>query len=221
MSATPGARSEYSRGSQGPSGDFGGLGDVSRGGGPGPPGRLGTVPRGASGLVLAGALLGALLLIVAEFTSLYTVHTPTGSTTMRSRHGLEPRLRDDSDCGAGRPPGVRRLARRRLGGDPGHRPARSGRARDRAGRRSSRRAPQRRDRPSSTGERSPSAGLYLETLGAIVLLATLGAVCCWSLGAGHGGASRVADNGRCKRSFNPLVRFLTQPPQPAVSPLHS
>ena len=46
---------------------------------------------GAAGLILAGALLGALLLIVAEFTPLYTVAAPGGSVFTRvgtgSNHG--------------------------------------------------------------------------------------------------------------------------------------
>jgi hypothetical protein len=36
------------------------------------------------GAVLAGALLGALLLVVAEFTSLYQVHTAASSTPVRT-----------------------------------------------------------------------------------------------------------------------------------------
>jgi hypothetical protein len=76
MSTTPGARSEYSRGSQGSPGDFG-----RSEGPPGGPLSAGSgLPSGAVGLILAGALLGALLLIVADFTTLYTVHTSTGAT---------------------------------------------------------------------------------------------------------------------------------------------
>ena len=42
---------------------------------------------GAAGLILGGALLGALLLLVAEFTTLYQVHVATSSTPISSVSG--------------------------------------------------------------------------------------------------------------------------------------
>jgi hypothetical protein len=84
MSATPEARNEYSRGSQGPSGDSGRSGGVRKGMWRRPPeGSAGLTP-GAAGLVLAGALLGALLLVVAEFTPLYHVHVATSSAPIKT-----------------------------------------------------------------------------------------------------------------------------------------
>jgi hypothetical protein len=74
VSATPEANDEYSRGGEGsrrPSspGRTGGSGG-SRG--------ASWLPSGtAHGWILAGALLGALLLLVAEFTALYDVHAAT------------------------------------------------------------------------------------------------------------------------------------------------
>jgi hypothetical protein len=83
MSATPGASNEYSRGSQGSTGDFG-----ASGGSPAGRFRAGSgLPPGAVGLILAGALLGALLLIVADFTTLYTVHTSSGAAAAPSVSG--------------------------------------------------------------------------------------------------------------------------------------
>ena len=84
MSATPEARDEYSRGSRGSSGDSGGS-ESAAGQGAGPS-RWGSraLPPGAGGLVLGGALLGALLLIAAEFTTLYHVHVATSTAPVRS-----------------------------------------------------------------------------------------------------------------------------------------
>lgn len=84
MSAPPGAKNEYSRGSGlsggGSGGDFGGSE---------PPfgHRTLVVDRGAGGLILAGALLAALLLVVAEFTALYQVHVATNSVPIKSVSG--------------------------------------------------------------------------------------------------------------------------------------
>ena len=43
--------------------------------------------RGAGGLILAGALLGALLLVVAEFTVLYKVHIANSSSPIKTVSG--------------------------------------------------------------------------------------------------------------------------------------
>ncbi len=84
MSATPGATNEYSRGS-GPSG--GGSG-ADFGGSEPPFGRRTlVVDRGADGLIVVGALLAALLLLVAEFTALYQVHIATSSVPIKSVSG--------------------------------------------------------------------------------------------------------------------------------------
>ena len=80
MSATPGATNEYSRGS-GVSG--GGSGGSEPPIGP----RTAVVDQGAGGVILAGSLLAALLLIVAEFTVLYEVHLATSSVPFRSVSG--------------------------------------------------------------------------------------------------------------------------------------
>lgn len=85
MSATPGARNEYSRGSGGSDGVSGGP---SEGLGPGG-GRPFELPSdasggGARGLILAGSLLGALLLVVSQFTTLYVERIATSPTTVRS-----------------------------------------------------------------------------------------------------------------------------------------
>jgi hypothetical protein len=42
---------------------------------------------GAAGVILAGALIGALLMLVAEFTTLYQVHLATSSTPIKSVSG--------------------------------------------------------------------------------------------------------------------------------------
>lgn len=81
MTGAPEANDEYSRGS-----------DPSRGpssprntGGSGGFGRPSVLPSGtARGAILAGVLLGALLLVVAEFTALYQVHTATSSTPIKT-----------------------------------------------------------------------------------------------------------------------------------------
>jgi hypothetical protein len=80
MSATPGARSEYSRGSGFSGGDFGGSE---------PPfgRRVDQVDRGSGGLILAGSLLAALLLVVAEFTALYQIHAATSTVPVKSVSG--------------------------------------------------------------------------------------------------------------------------------------
>ena len=84
MSATPEARNEYSRGSPGSSGDLGGSLQPGEGASRPSAGDWMTLPPGAGGLVLAGALLGALLLIVAEFTTLYHVHTASSAVPGKS-----------------------------------------------------------------------------------------------------------------------------------------
>jgi|SRR5579884_872438 len=84
MSATPGARNEYSRGFPSSSGDLGASeppsGHRRRAFRPG----RGDMPRGGLGLVMAGVGVGALLLIVAEFTPLYRVHPQSGGAVLQS-----------------------------------------------------------------------------------------------------------------------------------------
>ena len=81
MSATPGAGNEYSRGSEGSRRGA----SPRRTGGSGGSGRGSWLPSGTvRGAILAGALLGALLLFVAEFTALYQVHAATSSTPVRT-----------------------------------------------------------------------------------------------------------------------------------------
>lgn len=80
MSATRGAKSEYSRGS-------GGSGRDSGGSEPPFGRRVDQVDRGSGGLIFAGSLLAALLLIVAEFTALYQVHLATSSIPIKSVSG--------------------------------------------------------------------------------------------------------------------------------------
>ena len=84
MSATPGARNEYSRESRGSSGDFARPDEPRKRAGRQRRAASGGLPRGAAGLVLAGALLGALLLVVAEFTPLYHVHEAGKSAALRT-----------------------------------------------------------------------------------------------------------------------------------------
>lgn len=84
MNATPGANNEYSRGSGDPRGGLSGRsgrfsGGIGR--------RSGGPAGGAGGVIIAGALLGALLLLVAEFTSLYQIHVATSSTPVESVSG--------------------------------------------------------------------------------------------------------------------------------------
>ena len=179
MSATPGARSEYSRGSQGSSGDF----DPSEGRGGRSPRAFGSqsgdLPRGATGLVLTGAFLGALLLIVAEFTTLYRVHAvPSGSVVRSVASGsnhsyalipialLALFLTAAFRQGGGRVAlvgiglaGIAALLIALLGDLPD---ARHGGVLGSAA------------RGYVDARAKPSAGLYMETLGAIILIATCG-----------------------------------------------
>jgi hypothetical protein len=84
MNAAPGASNEYSRGSGTSNGGSTGDSGPSRRG-IGPPA---TAPRGGTGaLILTGSLLAALLLLVAEFTTLYQVHVATSSTPIESVSG--------------------------------------------------------------------------------------------------------------------------------------
>lgn len=74
MSATPEANNEYSRGSEASRRPSSPRGAGGSGGSRG----ASWLPSGtAHGWILAGALVGALLLLVAEFTALYTVHAAT------------------------------------------------------------------------------------------------------------------------------------------------
>ena len=84
MSATSGARNEYSRGSGGSGQDSGGFS-----GGSGPPSRRRTdeAEGRARGLILTATLLAALLLLVAEFTALYKVHIATNSVPIKTVTG--------------------------------------------------------------------------------------------------------------------------------------
>lgn len=176
MSATPGAKNEYSRGSGGSGGDFG----PGFGGSEPPFGRrTGLVDRGSGGLVLAGALLAALLLIVAEFTSLYEVHIATSSVPIKtvsggSNHSYAMLLVGLVAAGLGfavwqsgsRPAllalgvlGVVALLIALLGDLP------DAQATGLAGSAA---------RGYVNASSTPSAGLYLETLGAVMLIATSG-----------------------------------------------
>jgi hypothetical protein len=76
MSATPGATDKYSRGSGFSGGDFGPSGPSFR--------RRTGLDGGAGAVVLAGSLLAALLLLVAEFTTLYQFHVSTSSALVKS-----------------------------------------------------------------------------------------------------------------------------------------
>ncbi len=91
MTATPGAKNEYSRGgglsSGGSDRDFGGSGRDFGGSRPPFGGRVAVADRGASGLILTGALLAALLLVVAELTALYQVHIATSLVPIKSVSG--------------------------------------------------------------------------------------------------------------------------------------
>lgn len=81
MSATPGARNEYSRGNEGSKGAYeAGSGPVLRA----ERHRSRALGRGASGVILAGTLLAALLLVAAEFTTLYQAHLSTKSAPIKS-----------------------------------------------------------------------------------------------------------------------------------------
>ena len=176
MNATPGASSEYSRGSGASNG--GSRGDI----GPSrrairrrPPTSLGAV----GALILAGALLAALLLFVAEFTSLYQVHVATSPNPLESVSGganhsyaMIPIALLAAALGIGvwrsgsRPAllaigvlGVVAVLIALLGDLP------DAQASGLAGTASSRYVG-----ASST----PSAGLYMETLGGVLLIATCG-----------------------------------------------
>ena len=173
MSATPGANTEYSRGS----GDSGrGFGGDSGNSGLPPDRRTAVVDRGAGGLILAGALLAALLLIVAEFTSLYDVHIATTTIPIKSVSGGSNHSYAMLVIGAAAGLlgiGVWRSGSRpallalgvlgivalviALAGDLPDAEA-SGIA----------------TRQFVLGKDHPSAGLYLETLGAVLLIATSG-----------------------------------------------
>lgn len=81
MSAAPGARDEYSRGNAASRGGFGaGSGPAWRGA------RRLSKPMapGASMLILIGALVGAALLVAAEFTTLYQAHLASKATPFDS-----------------------------------------------------------------------------------------------------------------------------------------
>ncbi len=93
MSAAPGASSnEYSRGpgASSPPGEARREGNsprISRRSTGRLPGRQEALGGGVGGLILAGALLGSLLLIVAEFTTLYQVHVATFHAPIKSVTG--------------------------------------------------------------------------------------------------------------------------------------
>jgi hypothetical protein len=132
---------------------------------------------GVRAAILAGALLGALLLFVAEFTALYHVHTSASSTPVRSvgtgsndSYALIPIALLTALLGVGifrsgnRPAllaiglvGVVALLIALLGDLP------DARATGLLGSASTH---------FINASSTPSAGLYLETLGAIVLIAT-------------------------------------------------
>jgi hypothetical protein len=176
MTATPGAKNEYSRGSGGSGGGSG----ANFGGSEPPRGRrTGEVDRGAGGLILAGALLAALLLIVAEFTSLYEVHLATSSVPIKtvssgSNHTYAMLIIGLAAAGLGvvtwqsgsRPAllalgvlGVVALLIALLGDLPdSHATGLAGSA----------------ARGYVNASSTPSAGLYLETLGGVLLIATCG-----------------------------------------------
>ncbi len=176
MNATPGAKNEYSRGSGYSGGDLGGSA-----GGSEPPRRRLTdqADRGSGGLILAGTLLAALLLLVAEFTTLYQVHlagdpSPIKSVTSGSNHsyamlviGLGAAALGALTWRSGSRPAL--LAVGVLGlvalliavlGDLPDAHA-TGLEVTRA-------------HGYETASSTPSAGLYMETLGAILLIATCG-----------------------------------------------
>ncbi len=176
MSATPGAKSEYSRGSGGSGDDFG-----PGGGGSEPPfgRRTARSDRGSSAPILAGALLAALLLIVAEFTALYQVHLATSSIPIKTvsggaNHSYAMLLVGIAAAGLAiavwqsesRPAllalgvlGVVALLIALLGDLP------DAQATGLAGSAA---------RGYVNASSTPSAGLYLETLGAVILIATCG-----------------------------------------------
>jgi hypothetical protein len=137
------------------------------------------VDRGSGGLILAAALLAALLLIVAEFTSLYEVHLATSSVPIKtvsggSNHSYAMLLIGLGAAGLGLAvwQSGSRLALLALGvlgavallisllGDlpDAHATGLAGSA----------------TKGFVNASSTPSAGLYLETLGAVILIATCG-----------------------------------------------
>ena len=84
MNATSGPRNEYSRGSGSSGHDSGGF---SGGSGPPPRRRTDEAEGRARGLILVATLLAALLLLVAEFTALYRVHVAADSAPIKTVTG--------------------------------------------------------------------------------------------------------------------------------------
>ncbi len=197
MNTTPGANTEYSRGSGASrGGNGGGSGASARWTGR----RNAAADEGGSGLVLAGALIGALLLLVAEFTTLYQVHlatrlNPIQSVTSGSHnsYAMIPIAVLGAALGIGawrsgsRPAllalgvlGVVALLIALVGDLPDAHAA--GLA----------------QQNSISATATPSAGLYMETLGAIVLIATCG-LGFLMLGFGSAGASQTGGPGGRRR----------------------
>lgn len=195
MSATPGAKDEYSRGS--------GLSSGGSGGGFGrsePPAKPRTAlsdGRGG-GLILAGVLLGALLLVVAEFTTLFHVHVATSSTPIKTVTGgsnhsyaMIPIALLAAALGVAAARTGSRTALAGIGvlgivallialvGDLPNAQATGLAGSARTGYQNA----------SST----PSAGLYMETLGAIVLIGTCGLGLITLRAPKPGGATGAAD----------------------------
>jgi hypothetical protein len=97
MSATPGAKNEYSRGNAASSGRLGPAQSAASGPGAAPAAgpaagpawrrerrRSREVSSRLSGLILSATLLAALLLLAAEFATLYQAHLATKSTPIKS-----------------------------------------------------------------------------------------------------------------------------------------
>jgi hypothetical protein len=207
MSATPRAKNEYSRGSGlsdgGSGGDFGGRE---------PPfgRRTLVVDRGADGLILAGTVLAALLLVVAEFTALYQVHIATSSLPLKSvsggsNHSYAMLVIGLAAGGLGiavwrsasRPAllalgvlGVVAILIALLGDLP------DSQATGLAGSAS---------RGYVNASSTPSAGLYLETLGAILLILTCG-LGFMTLGPARPGRPGRGDGERRRRGPGPPIR---------------
>jgi hypothetical protein len=80
MNAPPEANSEYSRGS----GPFGRLTLPRRHASPRPASRGSSAPGPARVALALGALFGALLVIVAQFTTLYHLHSATSSAAIKT-----------------------------------------------------------------------------------------------------------------------------------------
>jgi hypothetical protein len=218
MSATPGAKSEYSRGSGGSGGHF-------RGSEPPFGRRVDQVDRGSGGLILAGSLLAALLLVVAEFTALYQIHVATNSVPIKSvsggsNHsyamlviGLAAAALGISVWRTGSRPallalgvlGVVALVIALVGDLPdSHASGLAGSA----------------SHGYVNASSTPSAGLYLETLGAILLILTcgLGFMLAGSSRPGQGGAGPGSGPGR--RAGRPSGRGAGpgQGPRPGSGP---